>query len=92
MSVACADAMLDTSPSVVGVTISGFPPTTNATDIFSTTGVSSMPGAVAPVTVDLTFKTPQPPKVTDVVFTLTNGKDIEVTFTDENGSTRKMVI
>lgn len=88
---ACVDEMLQTTTSVMTVTTTGLPPATVPTDVFSTTGVTSAPGSVAPVTIQLTFNTPQPPKVTDVVFTVTNGKDISVIFTDENGTPTNLV-
>ena len=78
--------MLDTTPSVMTVTTSGFPADVVPKEIFSTTGVTSTPGSVTPVTIDVTFTTPQPPRVTDIVFTVVNGKNIQVTFTDKDGS------
>jgi hypothetical protein len=88
---ACADEMLQTSTNVMTVTATGLPPATQPTDVFSTTGVTSPLGSLTPVTVQLTFKTPEPPQVTDVVFTVTNGKDISFTFTDENGDPINLV-
>ncbi|XP_061179517.1 mucin-2-like [Saccostrea echinata] len=56
-----------------------------ATNIFTTSGITSTLGSLTPVTIDMTFNTPEPPKVTDVVFTVTNGKNVQVSLKDENG-------